>query len=94
MKKSLSTHRPEANTRQAEKVFYKRLEQDYFLLRNIVEKDIVYPTFSMVSIRIEKIECHIGICTHMHQKLAKLLDSYKSLLLLITRKNGDVWNQL
>ena len=81
MKISLSNHRPNTNSAQAEKAFYKRLAQDYFFIRKVaISRYNPGGVEPMISHRIEKISFHLDGCKHIQQKLKKLLDKYHALL--------------
>ena len=84
MKISLTNHRPEPSCDQAEKTFYKRLQQDYFFIRKIIKgNDNPGGVEPIIAARIEKIQFSMNSCKYTQAKLKALLSEYQSLFQLI-----------
>lgn len=81
MKKSISNYRSGTSSGQAEKAFYNRMEQDYFLIRKVAKsKSNTGGIEAIIAARIERIQYSIKICKCVQPKLKTLLDKYQTLL--------------
>ncbi len=79
MKKSLTVHRPIPDTRQTERAFCKRVEQDLYKIQ-CARKNVQHvPAYQIVHARIERIQFALPLYKHFGKRLTRILQKYEAL---------------